>query len=165
MVTIGNFIEARPTQDTSGTAFFFTGAGLMLLIAVLLAFFGSKRETRKVDNYDTSMFVLEDTPQPSKCGSYALIWDLSDDMTKLAVNDAHTGERVYTSVNLKPKGTPTLLWGNELIIWYHDSMVGLRYWARNEGGDAKWMEGYYTKGPDSPPPPRVLLHLYPELYL
>ena len=144
----------------------FMGAGLLLLfvIALILSFFGRSRQRRKSKNYDTTMLVQPDKPSRSLDDNYRLAWDIDGESVKFIVTDIEAEKTIFTSINLKPEGEVSLLWGVENNIWYYDDEQGLRYWTVWDG-DERWMECTYTGGSDSPPPPKLLLQLYSKLYL
>lgn len=160
------FTQQQPAEHSTETLMGYIGAsmGMLLIVALLITFFGSTRQKRKQKNCDTSMLVTPDTPARSFDNNYRLTWDIDGESVKFVVHDVAEEKPIFISINLKPEGEVSLLWGNENIIWFHDSVRGLRYWVVWDGKE-KWMEKLYTRGPDSPAPPKILLQLYPNLYL
>ena len=136
---------------------------LLLLIGLVLTVFVGRRQKKTSKYLDNSVMLTPSREQESPSGRYILRWrPLDEERMAFAVVSAGDGATLTESDPLKRTETFDLLWGADDDIWLYRKENGLRYWKKEE---EKWSEKPYSHGPSSPAPPRLLLQMYPELYI
>jgi hypothetical protein len=159
--SIGN---GRFFFDHSIVNFYLFTAVAFLIVSVVTALISAPIIKAQNKNTNTASVVTDDKPQPSSMNKYKLSWTDGTEGRYFAVVDGDSHETIYLSEPLYIKGNATLLWGENDMIWLYDDAVSLRFWVHDEK-NGKWIEKIYTKNPGTPYPPKVLLQLYPKLYI
>jgi hypothetical protein len=135
---------------------------LLVAVTVLLALFLSRRQKKIVHHVDTTTILTPTHEQKSFSDLFILRWHQHDgDSMVFGVYSAENDLQVFQSEPIQVTECFYMVWGVDDNIWLYRKDAGLRYWEKT---DTKWEEKLYSRGPKSPPPPKLLLRLFPELY-